>query len=498
MPGFTEVENRVLAKYISDITLSRSLTSIRGVMESIWANEAPRVVTDYTDHGEEHSKRVAYFAEKLLQANPDAKFSQQEIYLLLAGIYLHDIGMQCDIVKYPEIKKKAEGLGAKFKKGFTAKTTGDYSFEEQKEIRKNHDFLSAAWIDYLYEGKDPVLSHGIKSIPYDLVDDLIDVCKFHSKLPITDCSDCFSDYPNSRKKMVSSLLRFADELDISSTRVKLETVKIFSINPENSIYWWLHNYTKINFVDCNKINIKVNLHPEDFKLYSSFVREDYITKFKSKNKPVLDILVEQRIPVVIDNNSDVVAHNRAEKFPPEITSVLYIKVQNTETYGIPRRTNNSDTLDSETHSHAKKLPLETVDLQLLRNNANSYKKSAERCLEQRLLPDGKIESPLIPAIVNLASSIEFYLKFLLAKEEKMLSEYRLLDLFKSLDLSTQIKIISTTNYHKNEFELLLANHSEVSVEWRNIHIYGKNKSMSANIQFMKKLMDSLEFIVNQS
>jgi len=133
------------------------------------------------------------------------------------------------------------------------------------------------------------------------------------------------------------------------------------------------------------------------------------------------------------------------------------------------------------HSHVKKLPLETVDLQLLRNNANSYKKSAERCLEQRLLPDGKTESPLIPAIVNLASSIEFYLKFLLAKEGKILSEYRLLDLFKSLDLAAQIDIINTTKYNKNEFELLLGKHSKASVEWRNIHIYGKNKNMSVDI-----------------
>ena len=105
----------------------------------------------------------------------------------------------------------------------------------------------------MYEGNDPVLSPGIKSVPYDLVDDLMDVCKFHSKLPINDCSDFFTDYPNSRKKMVASLLRFADELDISSTRVKIETVKIFSITHENSVYWWLHNYTKINFVDSNKV-----------------------------------------------------------------------------------------------------------------------------------------------------------------------------------------------------------------------------------------------------
>jgi hypothetical protein len=631
MSGFTEIENRIITKYISDLKLSRSLTLIRGVMESIWADEAPRIVKDYTDHGEKHSERLAYFAEKLLLINPDIKFSQQEIYLLLAGIYLHDIGMQCDIVKYPEIKEKAEKLGARFEEAFIAKTTNEYSLEEQKEIRKNHHFLSAAWIDYLYEGKAPVLSHGIKSIPYDLVDDLMDICKFHSKLSINDCSDFFTDYPSSRKKMVASLLRFADELDISSTRVRIETVKIFSIDSENSVYWWLHNYTNINLVDTNKIRIKVNLCPEDFESYGSFVKEDYITNFKNKNMPVLDVLVGQNIPLIIDHNSDVVAHVRAEKFPPEITAVLDKKIKNigideiseidiTKTtinpskgnkitnsfeydvfichsskdkpiieailkdlkkenitcwvdaeqigfghsiiqkieeglkkskYVIPCLSNNLNTsgwtraeygaiLNAEfcgnskrlviplkldncddddiplllrdkkrvTYSEKtefnefidflKKLPSDTLDLQLLKNNANSYKKSAERCLEQRLLPDGKIESPLVPAIVNLASSIEFYLKFLLAKEGKTLSEYNLLDLFKSLELSTQIEIINMTKYNKNVFELLLENHSEASVEWRNIHIHGKNKSMSVDIQFMKKLMDSLEFIVNRS
>ncbi|MCO5382458.1 MAG: hypothetical protein NHB15_10540 [Methanosarcina barkeri] len=235
--------------------------------------------------------------------------------------------MQCDIIKYPEIKQKAEKLDAKFNEAFTARTTNGYSLEEQKEIRMNHHFLSAAWIDYLYEGKDPLLSYRVKSVPYDLVDDLIDICKFHSKLSINECSNFFKDYPNNRKKMIAALLRFADELDISSTRVNIETVKIFSINPENSVYWWLHNYTKIDFVNSNIIRLKVDLHPEDFELYGSFIRDDYIFNFKKKNKPVLDVLVEQKVPVVFDNNSDIVAHSRAEKFPTEIAAFFDKKVQ---------------------------------------------------------------------------------------------------------------------------------------------------------------------------
>ena len=328
MPGFTEIENRILKAYIKETRLINSLALIREAMESIWANDAPRIVQNYTDHGVEHSERVAGFVENLLLVDPNLEFSEQEVYLLLAGVYLHDIGMQCDISKYPEIKEKAEGLGAKFKEAFTAKTTNGYSLEEQKEIRENHHYLSAAWIDYIYEKNDYLLYPAVRSIPDDLVDDLMDVCKFHSsQLPISGCYDAFRLDTTKRKRLVAALLRFADELDISSTRVKLETVRIFKLEPDNSVYWWLHNYTKVIFIGSNRIRLSVRLHPEDFKLYGSFIRYDYISKFKNKNQSILDVLVEQKIPVVIDKNSDIVEHNRAEKFPPEITAFLDKKTE---------------------------------------------------------------------------------------------------------------------------------------------------------------------------
>src|SRR5665647_593983 len=322
MHEYSKTEKLIIKKYISDPKLSTSLVLIRATMEAIWGNDAPRIVQNYTDHGEEHSERVAGFAEKLLRVNLSAKFSQHEIYLLLAGIYLHDIGMQCDVVKYPKIKEKAEDLGAKFNEAFTAKETNDYSQKEQNEIRKNHHYLSAAWIDNLYEENDPSLSYAIKSVPDYLIDDLIDICKFHSQLSINDCPDSFNHDPNNRKKMIAALLRFADELDICSTRVNLETVIIFNLNPDNSVYWWLHNYTKVIFTNPNTISLTVRLHPEDFELYSTFISKDYISSFKNKNQPVLDVLVGQKIPIVISNKSKVVSDKRIKKFPLEITAVL--------------------------------------------------------------------------------------------------------------------------------------------------------------------------------
>lgn len=136
------------------------------------------------------------------------------------------------------------------------------------------------------------------------------------------------------------------------------------------------------------------------------------------------------------------------------------------------------------------------DLQLLRDNAGAFKKSAERSLEQRPSPNGQIESFIVPAVVNLAFSIELYLKFLLAKNETPSRGHKLLALFDSLDSTTKQEIIDLTNYDKDEFESLLSKHTEAFVEWRYLH--ERTVSIGAVLEFMKKLVDCVESVVNRS
>jgi len=138
-----------------------------------------------------------------------------------------------------------------------------------------------------------------------------------------------------------------------------------------------------------------------------------------------------------------------------------------------------------------------VKLQLLRNIASAFKKSAERSLEQRSLPNGQIEFFIVPAVVSLAFSIELYLKFLLAKNKTPCRSHKLLDLFNSLDSTIKQEIIDLTNYDKDKFELLLSKHTEAFVEWRYIHEKNE-KSINVDLEFMIKLIDCVEFIVNRS
>jgi hypothetical protein len=324
---FSATEKQLLRR-VTDDRLQTSLATIRQATEDIWASDAPRLIRDYTDHGIKHSERLTSYAAKLLKANDGKDLSAQEMYLLLAGIYLHDIGMQCDVVKFPEIKAQAEAGGAQFDIEFTARSASEYSIDEQKAIRKNHQHLSAAWIDYGYRTGETVLGSAAKTIPEDLIDDLMDVCKHHTKLPITDCPIEFKFDPIGRKQLVAALLRFSDELDIDGRRVSIETVKNFSLNPLNSVYWWLHHYTKVVFRAPSLIDLTIRLHPDDAKLYRSFVYAAFITEFQSKNQSVLSVLARNGVPLLISDASNVVPHDRAERLPKEIVQALQ-SIQNT-------------------------------------------------------------------------------------------------------------------------------------------------------------------------
>jgi hypothetical protein len=326
MAKFTTIENGLIEQ-IADDRLRSNLAKIREAMEDLWTNDPVRVIQKYTDHGVKHSERLAGYASVLLEANKEASLSDEEMYLLLAGIYLHDIGMQCDVVKFPEVKKIAEKLGAKFNIEFDL-LDGNYSREMQKSIRKNHQYLTAALIDYANRTGKTSLGPAAIEIDPKLVNDLIDICKYHSKLKISECPTTSIYRPNERKQFVAALLRFIDELDIDVHRVNIETVKNFSIDPENSVYWWLHNRTSIDFIKNNMLSITVQLHTEDYVKYGLLIKEIFIDEFAKKNGPIIDILCMNGILVHISSDSRAIINDRIDRLPQDIIQSLQkIKTQ---------------------------------------------------------------------------------------------------------------------------------------------------------------------------
>lgn len=317
---FTETEEKILREYIKNFDLFTSLSLIKTAMEDIWSSDAPRIIKDFTDHGKRHSERLVSYVEKLIKAKNGDKLSEKEMYLLLAGIYLHDIGMQCDVVRYPGIRKIAEDLNAEFKLGFIAKKSSDFNLEEQKVIRKNHHYLSAAWIRYAYETGSTGIGNAIKTIPWDMVSDLADICMYHSQLPITNCPP-ESPLGNGRKRFVAALLRFSDELDIGNDHVNDEVIKDFSLDPNNSVYWWLHGNARVSFHAKNLLQIQLIIHPDN-EDYGTVLREVFIEGFMNKNKQVLDELWNQNIPLSYHHKTGIVIEKFARKLPEYIINEI--------------------------------------------------------------------------------------------------------------------------------------------------------------------------------
>lgn len=306
---------------IAEKDLRDNIYFLRDAAEKIWTPSI-RLLQGYTDHDIKHSERVANNAINLLGMNNNINLLDQEKYLLLSAIFLHDIGMQCDIARYPEIHFKAEQLGAKFNTEFKASNIAEYSNKEKRAIRENHQYLSAAWISYAFKSHKTELGDAASRIPAYLVSDLIEICKYHSKLPINNCIIASINYPTIRVQFLAALLRFADELDTDRNRIPFSVIKLFKLDPYNAVYWWLHNLTIITYEPANVIILKIMLNEEDYAKFNSAVYDNFIMEFQTKNHPVITILRQNGIPVAIGAESCVVKDSNAESLPEDIKAEL--------------------------------------------------------------------------------------------------------------------------------------------------------------------------------
>ncbi len=346
----------MLINKVQNSDLRNSLNQLEAGARDIW-NPSRRIINNYTDHGIEHSDRIAGHIMDLIKLYKGEKtFSDMELYTLSAGICLHDIGMQCDVVKYPLIKIRSEEVfNAKFDVEFRAMTSSDYSQEEQESIRDNHHCLTAAWIDFDFRNNESTkatpLSSAIKSIPDHLVKDVIDVCLYHSKLDIEECNENFSLEITNRKRLVAALLRFGDELDIDWNRVSDDAYRAFRIPPSNEMYWRLHSQTSVNFdMDNNTVCVLLRLNPAEIDNYGQLIKDIYLDPFERKNGPILKVLSQNSIPISI--SSKIKPYNYTEELPDEVVQAMITlnakmnRKESIEEIAIPDDIISSDDRDS--------------------------------------------------------------------------------------------------------------------------------------------------------
>lgn len=308
-------------EHIKKETFINSIYNIKNAVSAIWTEDA-KIVQDYTDHGLKHSERIfEKLYDLLLIDNALKSLKEDEMYILILSVILHDIGMQCDVKKHETIKSIAENkFNADFNIAFIPGTANSYSKDEQNEIRKNHHLLTAAWLYCGFFNEHAFPYNALQSVGMQYREDLINVCKFHSKLDIYDCPE-ISESSLIRCRFIAALLRLGDELDIDQYRVNVQTVKTFGYTPDNSIFWYIHDHTKIQIRE-HGIFVKIYLTENDYQVCGSVLQDIVINTFNNKNRKLTEILASNDLNIFLSNNSKVEASEYADPLPEEIRNQI--------------------------------------------------------------------------------------------------------------------------------------------------------------------------------
>lgn len=240
----------------------------------------------YTDHGIAHSERVIQNIEKIIEPLRN-ELTGEELYILLAACYLHDIGMQ-----------KIDIPGK----------NGPPSLEDVEYIRKEHPKRSAELIR-----ENVVTLDGDKSFPLHITTDFIGaimtIVEAHGTEYFSKCVERLTNNPpkpnneNIRGPFLAALLMIGDELDLHETRSNqcFDPIrsKFENFTAESLLHIYKHHY--ITNVDLewlggagHQIFIRFEF-PEDAFDYDEDITEWVVNKLQVQCHTTEKIFEEQEL-----------------------------------------------------------------------------------------------------------------------------------------------------------------------------------------------------------
>ena len=203
----------------------------------------------FTKHDIGHSERILDKVNHIID-NTTVKLNDNERFVLVCAIFLHDIGMQTDVYLTDEEKK--------------------YDIEKKlKTIRDNHHIYTEKYI------QDNVSNLGLHNYS-DFVDSIILVAKHHRRLQ--DSIDLVKDKSiqgeNIRHKLLCCLICLGDCLDIGNKRVDIQKLTAITINPESKFHWYCNRFISGVSIDKQKITVSFNF-PEKYRntKYPIYIKE---------------------------------------------------------------------------------------------------------------------------------------------------------------------------------------------------------------------------------
>jgi hypothetical protein len=230
-------------KRLVELNADEHLQSLRRMWDAlctIWSGE--RLLWWYTDHGPRHSFEVARLAGEMAQRCPAPGLDVPELYVLTAGAFLHDVGMQRreTISVWPE----------------------RYNEDIHETVRRKHAEWSAEMILSTFSHPAPEVTYDFAILSSDYAKAIARVSRGHSARDFETVCHEFSTHPIRPQnrpeplagELLAAFLLFADELDLHHSRVLRHPGVVYS--PTTRLHQGAHA-----FVENSQLVSGAGLHP---------------------------------------------------------------------------------------------------------------------------------------------------------------------------------------------------------------------------------------------
>lgn len=251
-----------LVSLIKEPTFIKKLEGIKTYVKEnllrFWQIHAPHFV----DHGESHCKNIESLLFRIIPTNVREKMSEYEIFLLLCGVWLHDIGM---------LSKQKN--------------------ETDKQVRETH-----------HERSRNLIRRELPEI--DLTEDeryiVGEIAFFHRKIEdINLAKDIYetqigSSLSKARVRFLCALVRLADGCEIAHSRSSRKLLNITSMDEEAKFHHETHLH--VSAIDFDHVSHEIMVyirvkHQEDALKLSAFLKGNIEKELFS----VKDVLCENGI-----------------------------------------------------------------------------------------------------------------------------------------------------------------------------------------------------------
>ena len=250
----------------------------------------------YTDHSIAHSNRVLSLASSLLPSS--IHLSEDERFILLCAIILHDIGMQVNIY-----------LDATF----------PLNNEQLEAIRSEHHELSYKYII------DEYVTLGLNDKGF-IVQFIAEVAKNHRVTDLNSVKE--NEYYQGKQirlQLLSSIIRLADCLDCDFRRVKIDQLKSFQIESKSKAYWFCNRYISSVRIANKKINLTFAF-PDEYKgnRIDDLIVNFMVSEVKTQTDLLYDIFIKYDIAFHRELVSVEKKYSKAvEKMPEDAYRYIY-------------------------------------------------------------------------------------------------------------------------------------------------------------------------------